>query len=328
MPSMLRKFRSIFESAPVAILEIDFTPLRDLQRKLQKQTVTNLRNYLAEHPQVVITTFKQVKIREANGVAYHLCGVKSRKELSGHFIKIFLKSGSDLLVEQFVALLEGEREFAGEFRVRSGRGIVQDIFLRSAVLKSGGDSFARVIVALQDITPWKRIERQLRKRAQLDGLTQLLNHNTIMQRLDEELIRAKRYGLSLSCMMIDLDHFKIVNDKFGHQRGDVVLKRVASMIKNCVRKVDVVGRYGGDEFLILLPETPSRLARYAAQRVQRLFLAKIFKYQKIITFHVSLSIGICGYPSKKIKESKDMVALADKAMYIAKKAGRNRITVI
>ena len=152
-----------------------------------------------------------------------------------------------------------------------------------------------------DITPWKELERQLRRRSQLDGLTKLYNHNTINRCLEEELIRAKRYGLSLSCIMIDLDHFKIVDDKFGHQRGDNVLKKVAKMIKDCFRKADIVGRYGGDEFLVILPETKTENAKIAAKRIHRIFEEKILKYQQLMSFHISLSMGIAGYPSKKVK---------------------------
>ena len=99
------------------------------------------------------------------------------------------------------------------------------------------------------------------------------------------------------------------------------------MIKGCGRKSDVVGRYGGDEFLIILPETTEENAVYAAARIQKIFMEKIFRYQKPATFHISLSIGIAGYPSKNIKDVKDFIALADQAMYAAKKAGRSRAAV-
>jgi len=306
---------------------MDYSCVGELARQLQRQTVTNVRQYLTEHPNLVKKMFQGIRLKNANAEAMTLLGVKHKGKALTALVTIFTSSAADLLVEQVISLLEGKSAFSGEFRFRTGRKAYQDIAVKVAVPAGRKKRYESVLITLQDISTWKRLERQLRKRAQLDGLTKLLNHNTIMQRLNEELIRAKRYGLSLSCMMIDMDHFKVINDKFGHPRGDQVLKRVATMIKNCVRTVDLVGRYGGDEFLIIMPETKPINARYAAMRIQNLFSSKIFHYQRIISFHISLSIGITGYPSKRIKDFQDLIAMADRAMYQAKKSGRNRIAV-
>ena len=266
--SDLQKYKSIFDHSPVAILVMDYSPLVQLGRQLQSQTVTNIRQFLGEHSNVVKKTFRSTTLIEANQAALDLFKVKNKSELLLEIFNIFTTQAVDVLIEQYVALLGQEFDFSGEFSLRIKQSRSRDIFLKIAVTNNQRKTFQRVIMTLQDITTWKEMERQLRRRAQLDGLTKLLNHNTIMQRLEEELIRAKRYGLSMSCMMIDLDHFKIINDKFGHQRGDQVLKRVATLIKNCMRKVDLVGRYGGDEFLIILPQTKAENARYAAMRIQ------------------------------------------------------------
>lgn len=323
-----KKYKSLFDNSPIAILELDYSSLTKLAGQLKHQTVTNIRQYLTEQLNVVKKTFREIRIVEANQAALDLYKARNKSELLSRLIFSFTTSGMDILVEHFIALLQGDQNFAGEFKGKFPDQKVQDVFIKITVQGNKHGGLSRVIMTLIDITIWKRLERQLRKRAQLDSLTRLFNHNTIMQRLEEELIRTKRYGLSLSCMMIDLDHFKLINDKFGHPRGDQVLKQVATMIKNCVRKHDVVGRYGGDEFLIVLPETKPRLARFAALRIQNMLNNKLFRYQKIISFHIALSIGITGYPAKRIKEAKDLIALADKAMYDAKKLGRNRIAIV
>src|SRR6185503_10581854 len=111
----------------------------------------------------------------------------------------------------------------------------------------------------------------LKRLAQTDGLTSVLNHGTIRERLEEEFMRARRYKLDLSILMIDMDKFKQINDERGHQKGDLVLRQTANLIKENLREVDLVGRYGGDEFMAILPETSPQNARYAAERIRALF---------------------------------------------------------
>ena len=309
----------------MALLQLDYTSIGQLAKRLPHKDPLHVRAYLLRHPAFVKEAFRKVALVEANKSAYRLFGAKSPKNLRLQFQKVFLHKATDLLIEQVIAFLSGEGDFSGEFQYRAPNRRHQDIFLRSIVPDGSGRSISRVLVTLQDITNWKKLERQLRRRAQVDSLTNLLNHSTIMQGLEQEVIRAKRYGLQMSCMMVDLDFFKVINDKFGHQRGDQILKRVSKMIKNCFRRVDIIGRYGGDEFLVILPETKPAFARYAALRLQKTFAKTFFSYRKALSFHITLSIGIAGYPSKRVRDAKDLVALADKAMYACKAAGRNRI---
>jgi len=324
--SSIHRFKQIFDDSPVGIIEMDYSALANFGKKLFGKK-SAIREYIIQNPSKVKAVFSKVKIIEANKAAYALYGAKNKKQLLENFGKVLTTSALDVLSEQFISLLTGECDFKGEFKYRTPKRIFQDVFLSVSVPQENRKNFSRVVLTLQDITTWKRVERQLRKKARLDGLTKLLNQSAITERLEEELIRAKRYGLNLSCMMIDLDFFKVINDKFGHQRGDKILQRVAKMIRGCFRKVDIVGRYGGDEFFVILPETKDRLAKFAAMRLQKIFANTMFKYKRIISFNITLSIGIAGYPSKKIKDAKDFIAWADKAMYQCKMDGRDRIEI-
>ena len=221
-----KKYKNIFDQSPVALLEMNYAPLQELKGSFKKNKISDIRQYVLTHSALLTKTFRKIAIRDANKAAYDLFGVRGTKALLTKFRRAFTTYAPDLLNELIIALISGERDFTGEFHFRSDSRKYQDVFLRLAVVGPKPSELKMVIVTLQDITIWKKIERQLRKRAQLDSLTNLLNHSAIMQTLEHELIRAKRYGLHLSCMMIDLDFFKVINDKFGHQHGDHILRRV------------------------------------------------------------------------------------------------------
>jgi len=324
--SFTAKYKNVFDNSPAALLELDYRPLQELSDSIRRGA--DPRQFILSRPALVTKTFSAIKVLNANAAALDLCGVKDREQLTLCLRAVFLSAARDFFIEQFVELLAGARTFSGEFRHRFPRKGLLDIFWSLTVPPQAKKDYGRVVVAMQDISAWKKTERQLLRAAQHDALTHLLNQGAVIERLENELLRARRYGLTVSCMMVDLDFFKVINDKFGHQRGDQILRRVSRMINNCFRKVDIVGRYGGDEFLIILPETKPQNANYAAIRLQKIFADTVFKYKRLISFHITLSIGITGYPAHDVKNAKELISLADKAMYSCKMAGRNRIAIV
>ncbi len=159
----------------------------------------------------------------------------------------------------------------------------------------------------------------LEKLSVTDGLTGLVNHRSLMQRLDEETIRAKRTGRPFCVIMADVDHFKAYNDEFGHPAGDEVLKQVSQILKDATRTVDCVARYGGEEFSALLPETSAEGAMEVADRMRARVAAAPF-----VGREVTLSLGVAEFPTDAGTGEK-IIAVADKALYEAKRAGRNRV---
>ncbi len=155
-----------------------------------------------------------------------------------------------------------------------------------------------------------------------DSLTGLYHHKYFMMRLQEEMERAKRYQRGLSLLMLDIDHFKSINDVCGHLAGDKVLVGLANLIKKNGRGVDVVARYGGEEFAVILPDTNQEGALTMAKRLRERAESTAFDGNLKIT--VSIGVASLEPPLKKI-EPEDLVAAADKALYQAKKNGRNRI---
>ncbi len=321
------RFRLIFEHSPVAIWEEDFSCFARLIKQLKDHHVGDIAKYLAQHPDIVIKTFRQTKILDVNKAALALYGAKNKQELISNFGKTFTAGAVKTLINEFIALASGSRYFETEFKSKTLDGKLYDVVLRVSVPDGYEKTFSRVIVTIQNITDRKRLELHLKKMAQQDALTKLLNSRAISKRLEEELIRSRRYHSDLSCMMLDVDYFKTINDRFGHQRGDQILKRVAALIKNGLRRSDIVGRYGGDEFFIILTETRPQNARVAAERLRQIVSALSFKSSRGAPLKISISVGISGFPSPEIKDYRDLITQADRALYLAKASGRDCVVI-
>lgn len=167
---------------------------------------------------------------------------------------------------------------------------------------------------------------RLEQLAQTDPLTQLLNRRALAETITAEMERATRYDSSLALLMIDLDHFKRVNDTYGHLIGDDVLRDIAQLLTEMVRGVDVVARYGGEEFLILLPETDDAGADAFAERVREAVATHTFSSRpREEGISITASIGVATFPAARIETVEDLFAQSDAALYRAKADGRNRV---
>ncbi len=178
------------------------------------------------------------------------------------------------------------------------------------------------------------VQRKLEEQSITDSLTGLKNRRFFDERLHEEFRRAQRYGDYLSLIMLDLDHFKEVNDRFGHPSGDAVLREASSLIRASIRDPDICARYGGEEFAVILPKTHMSGALAVAERIWRELDAKeyvippngpVVDAAATRTVRVTASLGIAFYPSKDITTGELLLRFADQALYQAKRAGRNTI---
>lgn len=175
----------------------------------------------------------------------------------------------------------------------------------------------------------RRIERDeevLQRLATHDGLTGLCNHRMFYVLLDEELLRAQRFHHPVSLLMLDIDHFKTVNDTHGHQAGDAILVALSELMNRGARTVDRVCRYGGEEISIILPETDVAAATVIAERLRVSVEAQAFDIKTGTPLHITVSIGLAAWPTHANTASA-LVAAADTAMYGAKTSGRNRVVV-
>ena len=176
-----------------------------------------------------------------------------------------------------------------------------------------------------DISLQKKMEEELRSLATTDGLTGACNRRHFLYKSETELPRAKRYGHDLAVMMIDLDHFKQVNDTYGHAGGDEVLRRFVTTVRERLRGADVIGRIGGEEFALMLPETDLAGAIALAERVRTDIQDLNVRWDKR-TINVTVSIGVAML-NKDDKDIHDIMVRADKALYTAKAEGRNRVMI-
>ena len=191
----------------------------------------------------------------------------------------------------------------------------------SAFLPNDIQALESVADILATATQNARYVDRVRQLAYRDGLTGIFNRRYFDARLVEEIIRAARYGGGVSVLMIDLDRFKNINDEFGHMLGDDVLRAVSTIFLRHLRKVDVVCRYGGEEFAVVLPATQGGSAAAVADKLRRAIACTEYAG---VTFPVTVSIGVAEFPANGITRD-DIVRAADAALYQAKEAGRNRV---
>jgi diguanylate cyclase (GGDEF)-like protein/PAS domain S-box-containing protein len=214
---------------------------------------------------------------------------------------------------------------ANEYRMQCKDGRYKWILTRGMVVSRDQNNIPeRIIGTNTDITERKSDEETIQHQANFDALTQLPNRRLFYDRLEQEIRKVERSGMPIALMLIDLDHFKDVNDTLGHDIGDILLMEVAQRIKSCVRDADTVARLGGDEFTVILSEqndtgSTERIAQKILHR-----LSQPFQLQGNVTY-ISASIGITLYPEDSTK-IEALLKNAEQAMYAAKHYGRNRFS--
>lgn len=176
-----------------------------------------------------------------------------------------------------------------------------------------------------DITERKLLEEEFKRQAHVDYLTGVCNRRYFMECAENELQRSMRYGSALSLLMLDIDHFKVINDRYGHKIGDLVLQRMCNISNSTLRSVDVLGRMGGEEFAVLMPETGYTLSVEVANRL--LLAIADTKVQiggdQDVRFTVSIGVSWLLPPGDNVEA---LINRADAAMYEAKRTGRNRVS--
>src|SRR5574338_206115 len=196
----------------------------------------------------------------------------------------------------------------------------QDVQFANQIISAAVTSLERAYDLQRAVTG----QEQLRHLASTDPLTGVLNRRALGEKIEQEMDRAARYASLLTCLMVDIDNFKQINDTYGHLVGDRILKQLATLLKRELRSPDTVARYGGEEFVVLLPETTATESRNFADRV----LKRVANYdfgEPGRPVRVTISIGLAAYPNEKVTDGESLLRLADHNLYRAKSDGRNRV---
>jgi diguanylate cyclase (GGDEF)-like protein len=174
----------------------------------------------------------------------------------------------------------------------------------------------------------RKLQTSLEEMVVSDPLTGLHNRRYVMDRLKQEMQRCDRHGEPLAFAMIDLDGFKPINDQYGHVIGDKVLKAVGAAIARCVRVSDIAARYGGDEFAVILPQTPPEGSMRVCERILRTISELDVRTEDGTQCAVTASLGLAYYPADDVESPAELVHSADGALYGAKRTGKNRFTTV
>ena len=224
---------------------------------------------------------------------------------------------ADVLVGPVISVpVVGDDGEAGALFVTSEDGELPPLALEKARVVAG-----QAAIALRNAERYRRA----RDRAFIDDTTEVYNARYLLEALDREIRRAERYGAELSILFLDLDHFKLVNDNHGHLVGSNVLRQISQLLVQCVRQIDTVARYGGDEFTVLLVDTGERVGCSIAERIRASIEDNAFEAGPSGVLHTTASLGVATYP-KHGRTREAILDAADKAMYRSKSSGRNHVT--
>ncbi len=304
-------------------IDIDISELKQTEQEL-KEALASKEAIFSAMPDLMFEL-------DANGY-YHNIWANNPQELAASKKQLLGRTVSEMLPPEaanqvMLALKESDKEgnsFGQQIEIDTPDGKLW--FELSASLKDSDDSINHYIMISRNITDRKKLEKELEHLSNHDALTGLYNRRMLEKLLNRDIQRANRYKHSLSLFMLDIDNFKTINDKKGHAVGDFVLEKISKVMMEVIRDTDYVVRYGGEEFIIILPETPLDKAEALAERLRNKIEETLIKPPNEEQFSITVSIGISCF-TDKINSFDKLVSSADFAMYIAKDSGRNCVRV-
>ena len=320
------RFRSLYDHAPVALWQQDWSAVRAALQELSESGVENVAQWLEFNPSHLQRLASLVRITDVNAAALAQVGAEPADKEAGRLslAQNFAPSAMRSFASALLAMAQGAHLFQGESSFLRLDGVERQNELTLLVMPGHEHALDFVIVSTVDITERKRLNDELVQLATTDFLTGLPNRREFMARLEDEQARLQRdVGGRAAVLMLDIDHFKDINDAHGHDWGDAVLRHLAGLMRDSQRKIDMLGRVGGEEFAILLPGADLEAARAFAERLrQRIADTPMGRNGNSIA--ITVSIGIASLATAESSGDAALVR-ADQALYRAKRGGRNRV---
>ncbi|WP_051938073.1 GGDEF domain-containing protein [Ferriphaselus sp. R-1] len=265
-------------------------------------------------------------VQEVNKAPLERAGYRREDVVGKYFYDAPWWNYDDQVREQLIAAIDSARQGKAsryDVEAKMGNELIPIDFLIAPIYDEAGKVIGLLPTAV-DITERKRLEMELHRQARLDYLTGLSNRRDFMERAQLELARTQRYGNALSVLMLDVDNFKKINDSHGHDAGDMVLKSIALTFHKVLRSVDIIGRLGGEEFAVILPETGVETALEVAERLRETISASEVALSDGLRIHFTVSIGAASI--NNIASNIDtLLRESDRALYKAKLTGKNKV---
>ena len=301
--------------------------LSSLNEELQLREQT-FRGIFENATEGIYRTDGEGTILEANSALAHMLGYPCTDSLLCRIPEISSIFSNPHMLAQYRTSLLNERVVRGmqaKLRCADGETVWAEVnagAIETQCIEGKQDS--GVVGVIADITERKRMMREMCRLARTDCLTGLWNRGYFVELAAQEIVRCRRFGSNLSLLLVDVDYFKRVNDRFGHDAGDRVLTGVAETLRSTLREVDVVARFGGEEFVVMLPDTELDAAYKAATRVCNVMRQQNFAEKGESSLAVTVSIGVTAYQGSETTLD-ILLKQADLAMYSAKHKGRDRV---
>lgn len=319
--SMIKLWFYLVEMAAIGVAVATVIREKNDSREVVSESEQRFRNMFHKHSSVMLLVDPASgQIVDANHAATDFYGY-AEAELKAMLISQINALPQQEAVAKMQRALCGEQtRFTFTHRLRDGERRIVSVY-SSPIEVSGRPLLFSIVM---DVTESKRMELELEMRANTDALTGLPNRRHLMELAEQELARAQRYEAPFSLLLLDVDYFKRINDTYGHKAGDLALQALSDQCRHELREVDVIGRFGGEEFAVILPETDQERALEAAERLRQQVAAMRVPLPQGDMLEMTVSIGLAVL-TETVGGLDELLQQADKALYAAKQAGRNQV---